>query len=155
MNKLYEMPRYNDVGEFIRGHLVRVDLMGSGNDAFLTLKETLTRMGIAVYKGDIKKLYQTCHILHKRGDYFIVHFKELFILDGRENNLTNEDVARRNRIIDLLEDWNMIKVPESEYEKLEHPKISTAFVKVIPHHDKENWQLIPKYVIGGDHNEHH
>lgn len=111
---------------------------------FLKLIETLTRIGIATRNGKI--LYQTCHILHKRGKYYIVHFKELFILDGKKNTFDKEDAARRNGIIKLLEEWNMVTVVTKDNAKTPTPSI--LGVKVLPFSEKTDWTLIPKYTIG-------
>ena len=122
--------------------LVEVSL-GHEED-FLKVKETLTRMGVSSRKE--KKLYQSCHILHKRGRYYIVHFKELFGLDGLPNNISDGDIARRNMIISLLEEWELIKIVD--INKCEEPMASLGQIKIIPHRDKDEWELIPKYHIG-------
>lgn len=111
---------------------------------FLKIKETLTRIGVASRKD--KKLYQSCHILHKQGKYYIVHFKELFALDGKPSDFTGEDKGRRNTIIQLLEDWNLLKVVENE--RIKDPKAPMSQVKIIPHKDKDSWTLEAKYNIG-------
>jgi len=112
-------------------------------DNFLKVRETLTRIGIASRKE--KKLYQSCHILHKQGRYFIVHFKELFALDGKESNITSGDIERRNAITALLQDWELLKiVVESKAE----PKASLSQIKVVSYKEKEEWELVPKYNIG-------
>jgi len=111
---------------------------------FLKIKETLTRIGVASRKD--KKLYQSCHILHKQGKYYIVHFKELFALDGKPSDFTGEDKGRRNTIIQLLEDWNLLKVVENE--RIKEPKAPMSQVKIIPHKDKDSWTLEAKYNIG-------
>lgn len=113
-------------------------------DDFLKVRETLTRIGVASRK-DVNKLYQSCHILHKQGRYFIVHFKELFLLDGKPSNLSVNDIERRNTITTLLSDWGLASIV--------HPDQCTARapmrqIKIIPHREKANWQLIPKYAIG-------
>jgi len=112
-------------------------------DDFLKVRETLTRIGVASRKE--KKLYQSCHILHKQGRYYIVHFKELFALDGKYANLTVNDVQRRNRIIQLVADWGLIKVPNVD-------KISDLAplnqIKVLSFKDKGEWVLETKYNIG-------
>lgn len=112
-------------------------------DDFLKIKETLTRIGIAS-KAE-KKLFQTCHILHKRGKYYIIHFKEIFAIEGKNSTLTLEDVARRNRIASLVEDWGMCKIVNKE---LVGNKASMASIKVVPFKDKTNWVLIEKYALG-------
>ena len=112
-------------------------------DDFLKIKETLTRIGIASNKE--KKLYQSCHILHKQGRYYIVHFKELFALDGKESNITSNDVERRNTIAGLLQDWGLLKIVEAIKAD---PKASLSQIKVVSHKEKEEWELVPKYNIG-------
>ena len=112
-------------------------------DDFLKVRETLTRIGVASRKE--KKIYQSCHILHKQGRYFIVHFKELFALDGKHANLTLNDIQRRNRIINLLSDWGLITIiaPESISDVAPLNQI-----KVLSYKDKGNWTLETKYNIG-------
>ena len=112
-------------------------------DNFLKVRETLTRIGIASRKD--RKLYQSCHILHKQGRYYIVHFKELFALDGKESNLTSNDVERRNTISGLLQDWGLLKIVEATKAE---PKASLSQIKVVSHKEKEEWELVPKYNIG-------
>ena len=113
-------------------------------DDFLKVRETLTRIGVASRKeGD--KLYQSCHILHKQGRYFIVHFKELFLLDGKSSNLTQNDLQRRNSITTLLADWGLLQIVNSEQSKDRAP---LRQIKIISHKDKANWELIAKYSIG-------
>ena len=112
-------------------------------DDFLKVRETLTRIGVASRKE--KKLYQSCHILHKRGKYYIVHFKELFALDGKKANLTVNDVQRRNRIIQLLCDWGLIVVSTPEEIKEIAPLNQ---IKVIAFKEKNDWVLETKYNIG-------
>jgi hypothetical protein len=112
-------------------------------DNFLKVKETLTRIGIASRMD--KKLYQSCHILHKQGRYFIVHFKELFALDGKESNITSEDVERRNTIAKLLQDWSLLKILDP---KKAEPTTSLQQIKVISFKEKDEWELVPKYNIG-------
>ena len=113
-------------------------------DDFLKVRETLSRIGVASRKE--KKLYQSCHILHKQGKYYIVHFKELFALDGKDTNLSENDIARRNTIVSLLEQWELVEVLEED-DALE-PKLSLAKLKIIPFKEKGEWELIPKYHIG-------
>lgn len=112
-------------------------------DAFLLIKETLTRMGVASKKE--KKLFQSCHILHKRGKYYICHFKELFKLDGKEATLTEEDLKRRNLISSLLEEWGLLKVLDSSVME---NKLPLNFIKILSYNDKDKWELVPKYNIG-------
>jgi hypothetical protein len=113
-------------------------------DDFLKVRETLTRIGVASKKEKI--LYQSCHILHKQGKYYIVHFKELFSLDGKPTDLTENDIARRNTVTNLLEDWELIKIVRKE-QTLE-PIVSLSQIKILSHKEKNDWQLVPKYNIG-------
>lgn len=112
-------------------------------DNFLKIKETLTRIGIASRKEH--KLYQSCHILHKQGRYFIVHFKELFALDGKESNLTTSDVERRNAVAVLLQDWGLLKIVKASDAE---PQASLSQIKVLSFKEKDEWELVPKYNIG-------
>jgi hypothetical protein len=111
-------------------------------DDFLKVRETLTRIGVASRKEN--KLYQSCHILHKQGRYFIVHFKELFILDGKKANLEVNDVQRRNTIATLLSDWGLVTF--SKTALLDCAPLRQ--IKIIPHKEKNDWELCPKYNIG-------
>lgn len=113
-------------------------------DDFLKIKETLTRIGVSSRKE--KKLWQSCHILHKRGKYYIVHFKELFALDGLPTNLSDEDIARRNTIANLLDEWELLEIVEQEQS--EEPVISVKKIKILPYKEKDEWELCPKYHIG-------
>jgi hypothetical protein len=122
--------------------LVEVEL--PNDESFLKIKETLTRIGIASRKE--KKLYQSCHILHKQGKYYIVHFKELFMLDGKINNFSEEDQGRRNTIVNLLEEWELVKVVKPE--QIEDPVASLSQIKILPHKEKGEWELVAKYSIG-------
>ena len=116
-------------------------------DDFLKIKETLTRIGVASRKDN--KLYQSCHILHKQGRYFIVHFKELFLLDGKPSNLIENDIQRRNTIATLLSDWGLVEIGGvNAFESLD--KAPLRQIKVIPHKDKNLWELCPKYNIGNN-----
>jgi len=112
-------------------------------DDFLKVRETLTRIGVASRKD--RKLYQSCHILHKQGRYFIVHFKELFLLDGKKSNLEENDIARRNTIAQLMSDWGLISI--EEVSKVE-PLAPMRQIKIIPFKEKTEWELCPKYNIG-------
>ena len=112
-------------------------------DDFLKIRETLTRIGVASRKDN--KLYQSCHILHKQGRYFIVHFKELFLLDGKPSNLLENDVHRRNTIATLMSDWGLITILDSINPEHIAP---LRQIKVISHRDKSQWELCPKYNIG-------
>jgi len=111
-------------------------------DDFLKVRETLTRIGVASRQD--KKLYQSCHILHKQGRYFIVHFKELFLLDGKKSNFETNDVARRNTIATLLSDWGLIQFVKKE----ELQMAPLRQIKIIPFKEKTAWELCPKYNIG-------
>lgn len=112
-------------------------------DDFLKIRETLTRIGVASRKD--KKLYQSCHILHKQGRYFIVHFKELFMLDGKKANLEQSDIERRNTIATLLSDWGLL---DWNTESTDHPCAPLRLIKIIPYKEKNDWELCPKYNIG-------
>lgn len=122
--------------------LVQIELTNEEN--FLKVKETLTRIGIASRKD--KKLYQSCHILHKQSKYYIVHFKELFMLDGKINNFDDEDKGRRNTITNLLEEWGLIKVVDTS--KTQDPIAPISQIKILPHSEKGEWELVAKYSIG-------
>jgi hypothetical protein len=113
-------------------------------DDFLKVRETLTRIGVASKKEKI--LYQSCHILHKQGKYYITHFKELFALDGKPTDITENDIARRNTVANLLEDWELIKIVTKE--QTTEPTVSLSQVKIISHKEKADWELVPKYNIG-------
>ena len=113
-------------------------------DDFLKVRETLTRIGVASRKE--KKLYQSCHILHKRGRYAIIHFKELFSLDGLDTDISSNDIARRNTIADLLEEWELLEIIDPE--KHEEPMANIGQIKILSYKEKDEWELIPKYHIG-------
>ena len=131
----------NETIENIVGNLVEVEL--AEPDDFLKVKETLGRIGIASRKEN--KLYQSCHILHKQGRYYIVHFKELFLLDGKPSDLSENDVARRNTITNLLVEWGLVKLLEDE--PLE-PVAPMNQVKILRFDEKDEWELVVKYNIG-------
>jgi hypothetical protein len=114
------------------------------NDDFLKIRETLTRIGVASRKD--KTLYQSCHILHKRGKYYLVHFKELFALDGKESSITENDLARRNAIARLLEEWDLLSILDEEQAST--PLAPMSQIKVLPHKEKSEWNLVAKYNIG-------
>jgi hypothetical protein len=122
--------------------LIEVTL--ASEEDFLKIKETLTRIGVASRKD--KKLFQSCHILHKQGRYYIVHFKELFALDGKPSNFSEDDVARRNTIVNLLAEWELIKLINPQ--KSSEPVAPFSQVKVITHKEKDEWELVAKYNIG-------
>jgi hypothetical protein len=111
---------------------------------FLKIKETLTRIGVASRKE--KTLYQSCHIFHKQGRYYIVHFKEMFAIDGKPSNFTEEDKGRRNKIIELLQDWGLLRVVDQQ--KIKEPQASMSQIKIINHKEKEEWALEAKYNMG-------
>ena len=113
-------------------------------DDFLKVRETLTRIGVSSKKES--KLYQSCHILHKRGKFYIVHFKELFALDGLPTDIDDTDIGRRNTIANLLEEWGLVDIVDPK--KASEPIVSLAQMKIIPFKDKQNWELVPKYHIG-------
>jgi len=113
-------------------------------DDFLKVKETLTRIGIASRKA--KTLYQSCHILHKQKKYYIVHFKELFALDGKPTDFSEADEGRRNTIINLLEEWGLLTIVDPE--RTQHPQTPLSQIKVISFAEKKDWELIQKYSIG-------
>ena len=110
-------------------------------DDFLKVQETLSRIGVASRKE--RKLYQSCHILHKQGRYYIVHFKELFALDGKETNLSENDIARRNTIANLLDDWDLVEVLGNA-----EPVAPLSQIKVLSYREKDEWTLETKYNIG-------
>ena len=134
--------------------LIEVEI--GGDDDFLKIRETLTRIGIASRKwvtvDEAKKmsLYQSCHILHKRQRYYIVHFKELFALDGKPFNMTDDDVGRRNTIARLLSEWGLVKILDTS--QIEEPQAPLSKIKVLPHKEKDNWLLVSKYNIGSRNN---
>ena len=113
-------------------------------DDFLKVRETLTRIGVASRKD--KTLYQSCHILHKRGKYYLVHFKELFALDGKESSITENDLARRNSIARLLDEWDLLSILDEEQSST--PLAPMSQIKVLPHKEKPEWNLVAKYNIG-------
>ncbi len=124
-------------------NLVEVKL--KNDEAFLLVKETLTRIGVASKKD--KTLFQSCHILHKQGKYYIVHFKEMFLLDGKTHtDFSESDIARRNTIVRLLVDWGLIEVVNKN--DLDGEEVSVGTIKIIPFKEKNQWNLQPKYSIG-------
>jgi hypothetical protein len=114
------------------------------SDDFLKIKETLTRIGVSSKKE--KKLYQSCHILHKKGKYYIVHFKELFSLDGLPSDIDENDIGRRNSITKLLEDWGLLKIVNPD--KANSLMVPINQFKILSHKEKTEWELCPKYHIG-------
>jgi hypothetical protein len=133
-----------------RGYGVEIELPDP--ESFLKIKETLTRIGISSKKDKI--LYQSCHILHKKdrttedekSRYAIMHFKEMFILDGKSNTLDEDDIARRNTIVNLLEEWGLMKVVNPK--QTEDPVAPLSKIKILPHKEKANWSLQSKYTVG-------
>ena len=113
-------------------------------DDFLKVRETLTRIGVA--SRSERKLFQSCHILHKQGKYYIVHFKELFALDGKASNFSENDKARRNTIANLLAEWELISLADAE--KTEEPTVPLSQLKILSFKEKDEWELTPKYNIG-------
>ena len=113
-------------------------------DDFLKVKETLTRIGISSNK--TKTLFQSCHIFHKRGKFYITHFKEMFMLDGKPTEFSHDDLARRNTIIRLLVEWSLIKV--INLSLIEEPQAEIRTIKILPFHQKGQWNLKSKYTIG-------
>lgn len=122
--------------------LIEVNL--NDPEDFLKIKETLTRIGIASKKD--KTLYQSCHILHKQGKYYIVHFKEMFLLDGKPSDFSEDDKARRNTISNLLHDWELYDLVDEQ--KSSNPVAPMNQIKVISHKEKKDWNLVSKYTIG-------
>ena len=134
------MSEVNEV-QWTKDNMIEVNLKEP--DDFLKVRETLTRIGVASRKE--KKLYQSCHILHKKGQYYIVHFKELFALDGKQANLSDNDVQSRNRIINLLSDWGLVEIVKDDSIKGVAP---LRQIKVIAYKEKGDWTLESKYNIG-------
>ena len=132
--------KYVSLEEWYKEYALECEL--ANPDDFLKIKETTTRIGIPSYNK--KELYQTCHILHKRGKYYIVHFKELFALDGKSVDISDSDVDRRNVIAKLLEDWGLVELKE----KITVNNNVRHSIKILPFSEKDNWTLMPKYVIG-------
>ena len=134
------MDRHNiDISELLEVQL-------KDEESFLKIKETLTRIGVSSKKE--KKLYQSCHILHKRGKYYIVHFKELFLLDGLPSDMDETDIGRRNTIGKLLDEWNLLTVVDKD--KMNSILTPINQIKIIPFKEKTDWELCPKYHIGKD-----
>ena len=131
----------NNIVEWNPSNMLEVTL--NEPDDFLKIRETLTRIGVASRKDN--KLFQSCHILHKQGRYFIVHFKELFLLDGKKSNLEENDVARRNTIATLMSDWGLLTVDNKNNL---NPIAPLRQIKIISYKDKGQWELCPKYNIG-------
>jgi hypothetical protein len=132
--------------DIFRGIGVEVTL--EDEDAFLKVRETLTRIGVSSRKE--KVLYQSCHILHKQGRYAIVHFKELFALDGKMSTITENDVQRRNAIAKLLEEWGLVKI--IDFDVIEENIAPLHQIKILSYKEKDDWQLVAKYNIGAKRN---
>ncbi len=113
-------------------------------DDFLKIRETLSRIGVASKKDRI--LYQSCHILHKQGKYYLVHFKELFLLDGKSSDFSEDDIGRRNTIVNLLSEWNLLTLVDAS--KSADPVAPLSHIKIISHKEKNDWNLVTKYSIG-------
>ena len=131
----------NNIVEWTPSSMLEVTLNEPAD--FLKVRETLTRIGVASRKD--RKLYQSCHILHKQGRYFIVHFKELFLLDGKKSNLEENDLARRNTIATLMSDWGLVSIENKDHAQ---PLAPLRQIKIISYRDKDQWELCPKYNIG-------
>ena len=120
-----------------------VEVLLKNEDDFLKIRETLTRIGVSSKKN--KTIYQSCHILHKQGKYYIVHFKELFALDGKPSNFGEEDIARRNTIANLLAEWGLVTLVT---DKSSEPVAPLSQIKVLPYKEKDDWELVAKYNLG-------
>ena len=121
-----------------------IEVKLTSEDDFLKVRETLTRIGIASRKDKI--LYQSCHILHKQGKYYIVHFKELFALDGKPSNFEEADIGRRNAITNLIAEWGLVTIVDPN--KTKEPIAPLSQIKILPHKEKNEWELVAKYNIG-------
>jgi hypothetical protein len=128
--------------ENLVSNLVEVQL--KEKDDFLKIKETLTRIGVSAKNEN--KLFQSCHILHKQGKYYIVHFKELFALDGKPSDISENDYARRNAIANLLRDWGLVQLVDENKSK--SPVAPISQIKILPYKEKSEWELVAKYNIG-------
>lgn len=128
--------------ELFRGYGIPIAL--KDEDSFLKVRETLTRIGVASRKE--KTLWQSCHILHKQGNYHLMHFKELFLLDGRPSDLSDNDLARRNTIAVLLEDWELLKIKDKTI--INSNVVDLSQIKILTHKEKVDWNLQAKYQIG-------
>lgn len=125
--------------------LTFIEIKLKEEDDFLKVKETLTRIGVSSRRDKI--LYQSCHILHKRGKYYLVHFKELFKLDSKPSNFDESDISRRNAIALLLEEWGLLKILNKNIIDMENVS-SLHQIKILPYKEKNDWELVPKYNIG-------
>jgi len=131
---------------------VGVEILLEDEDAFLKVRETLTRIGVSSRKE--KVLYQSCHILHKQGRYVILHFKELFSLDGKPSSITENDIERRNAIVNLLEEWGLLTIVKEERYKLVDNMAPLHQIKIISYREKDDWELVSKYTIGKKKNDY-
>ena len=125
-----------------------VEITFPEKDDFLKIRETLTRIGVASRRE--QELFQSCHILHKRGKYYITHFKELFKLDGKPTSIDESDIGRRNTIVKLLEQWKLISIVDESM--VSEPIVPLSQIKIIPHKEKNEWKLTTKYSIGNTKN---
>jgi len=130
------------LGEWYEHFALEIEL--ADEQAFLKIKETLTRIGVSSNRD--KKLFQSCHILSKKDKYYIVHFKELFALDGRAVNISKEDIGRRNTIACLIEEWGMIKIVDKDF--VNENRLPITSIKVLKYAEKEDYELVAKYQIG-------
>lgn len=121
-----------------------IEVKLNNEDDFLKIRETLTRIGVASKKN--KTIYQSCHILHKQGRYYIVHFKELFALDGKPSNFADEDMGRRNTIANLLAEWGLVTLNDAD--RSSSPVAPLSQIKVLPYKEKSDWELVAKYNLG-------
>jgi len=137
-----ETPNDEIINDWVPASMLEISL--NTPDDFLKVKETLTRIGVASKKEN-NILFQSCHILHKQGRYFIVHFKELFLLDGKVSNFTMDDLSRRNTIALLLSDWGLLSIVHKDKAT---PVSSLRQIKIVPFKEKKDWELKSKYSIG-------
>jgi len=121
-----------------------IEVLLKNEDDFLKIRETLTRIGVASKRN--RTIYQSCHILHKQGRYYIVHFKELFALDGKPSNFAEEDIARRNTIANLLAEWGLVDLVDAR--RSGEPIAPLSQIKVLPYKEKDEWELVAKYNLG-------
>lgn len=121
-----------------------IEVKLNNEDDFLKIRETLTRIGVASKKN--QTIYQSCHILHKQGRYYIVHFKELFALDGKPSNFADEDIGRRNTIANLLAEWSLVTL--NDPDRSSSPVAPLSQIKVLPYKEKADWELVAKYNLG-------
>jgi hypothetical protein len=132
----------SDINDIFRGRGVEITLQDE--ESFLKVRETLTRIGISSRKEKI--LYQSCHILHKQGRYAIIHFKELFALDNKPTDISENDIERRNAIANLLEEWGLLKIVEPDFDEQNMAPINQ--IKILSYKEKDDWELVSKYTIG-------